>query len=110
MNINAKAVEFSNLIRDTREFKELMKAKADLRRIPRIAAEVKKFQHEQRKLERQGDENVEEEVYKKMSETFHQLNKTPEVQHYMEAVMRLNHIVFAINQSIFEELDEDIMI
>lgn len=110
MNINAKAVEFSNLIRDSREFKELMKAKEELRKKPKVTEEVKKFQHEQRKLERQGDENVEEEVYQKMSARFHELNQIPEVQHYMKAVMTLNHIVFAINQSIFQELDEDIMI
>lgn len=109
LSFEKKAHELAEMVRQTREYKEVQRAKALINRRPKLASELKKYQDAQRKLNRQrvSKEEMDKRV-KALQEDFDKLNKHNETRQYMQSMMRLNERIYGIVEKVYESLEGDL--
>ncbi|WP_157950150.1 YlbF family regulator [Vallitalea okinawensis] len=109
MSFEKKAHELAEMVRQTREYKEVQRAKTLINRKPRLANQLKTYQNDQRKLSRQrlSKEDMDKKM-KVLQEDFDKLNKYNETRQYMQSMGRLNEKIYNIVEKIYESLEEDL--
>lgn len=109
MSINEKANELAEVIKQTKEYEELINAKSRLKLDPTAQDLVNQFQEKQEKLQtaQQTGQEVDQETMQTLQTLQGQMQENETIKNLMDAQQKFDEVMQQVNETVTQALSEN---